>query len=151
MSSVVVDASVLIASAIADGKTRRVYLSACDVEFYAPAFIREELLKRVPKILAISRVTPTVLSTLLEDLFAQLTVVPRDGYDEQLGEARKIVRRVDAEGDEDYVALALALRAPIWTYDKDFLRIKEVRVVRTEQILAGVRSWNDKQRQSNNK
>ena len=151
MSSVVVDASVLIACAVADGKTRRVYLSARDVEFYAPAFIREELLKRVPKILAISRVTPTVLSTLLEDLFAQLTVVPRDGYDEQLGEAKKIVRRVDAEGDEDYVALALSLRAPIWTYDKDFLRIKEVRVVRTEQILAGVRAWNDKQRQFSSK
>lgn len=137
MTSVVVDASVLIACAIADGKTRRTYFSARDVEFYAPEFVRDELLKRLPKILAISRVAPTDLSALLEDLFALLTIVPRDGFEGQLKEAQRIVARVDAKGDEDYVALALALGAPIWTYDKDFLRIPEVRVVSSDQVLTG--------------
>lgn len=137
MNSVVVDASVLIACAAADGTSRRAYFTAHGLDFYAPEFIREELLKRIPRILAHSQVAPADLSALLEDLFSRLTIVPREGFGTRLGEATRIVARANAMGDEDYVALALALGAPIWTYDKDFSRIREVRVVRSGQILAG--------------
>lgn len=136
MTSVVVDASVLVACAIADGKTRRAYFSAHDVEFYAPTFIREELLKRTPKVIAISGVAPIDLAVLLEDLFSRLVFIPREGFKEKMDDACAIAARADARGDEDYVALALTLQAPIWTYDKDFLRIKEIRVINTDQILA---------------
>lgn len=137
MTSLVVDASVLVACAVADGKTRRAYLSAHDLELYAPEYVRDELLNRVPKILAISGVAPADLSALLEDLFARLTIVSREGFESRREEARQIVARAQAAGDEDYVALALPLDAPIWTYDKDFLRIPEVRVVTSEQVRSG--------------
>jgi predicted nucleic acid-binding protein len=137
VTSVVVDASVLVACAISDGKARRAYFSATGLEFYAPEFVREELLKRAPKILAIARVPPPTLSSLFDELFGKLTIVPRATYRYRLSEAKRIVERADARGDEDYVALALVLNAPIWTYDKDFHRIGEVRVVSREQVLSG--------------
>lgn len=137
MTSVVVDASVLIACAISDGRTRRTYFSAQDIEFYAPRFVLEELRRRDPKVLALAAVPLPVLTSLLEDLFERLTIVLREAFAHRLVEARQFVARVGAKGDEDYVALALALDAPIWTYDKDFSRIGEVRVVNLEQVLSG--------------
>ena len=137
MTSVVVDASVIVACAIADGKARRALLTAPDVEFYAPAYIREEVLRTAPKIIALSGVGPTVVSTLLDDLFARIAIVPREGFSARLREAAAKVAVASARGDEDYVALALALAAPIWTYDKDFHRIKGIRVVSREQVEFG--------------
>lgn len=135
MTGVVVDASVLVACALSDGKTRRAFFSSYRRDYFAPEFIREELLSRVPKILALSKVAPIDLSVLLDDLFGRMTIVPREGYLRQLPLARKVAERADADGDEDYVALALTLDAPVWTYDKDFLRIREIRVITTGQII----------------
>lgn len=93
MTGVVVDASVLVACAIADGRARRAYFAAGHLEFYAPEFVREELQKRVPKILALSQVPPPTLSSLLEDLFERLTVLPREAFAPRLVEAQRIVAR----------------------------------------------------------
>ena len=134
MTSVVVDASVIVACAIADGKARRTLLAATGVEFYAPEYILEEVRRRVPKIIALSGVAPAVLSSLYDDLFARIAVVPRDGYRDLLEEATSLAGRAGAQGDEEYIALALALHAPVWTYDKDFHRVRGIRVVSREQI-----------------
>jgi PIN domain len=48
--------------------------------------------------------------------------------------ARDIGRRADAQGDEDHIAMALALQAPVWTLDKDFVRAKGVGVLRTRDV-----------------
>jgi predicted nucleic acid-binding protein len=87
-----------------------------------------------PKIIALSGVAPAVLSTLLDDLFARITFVPREGYSRRLVDARAKVARAGAQGDEDYVALAQLLDAPIWTYDKDFHIISGIRVVSRTQV-----------------
>jgi predicted nucleic acid-binding protein len=138
VTGVVVDASVLIACAISDGKARRTFFSASGIEFYAPEFVQEELLKRTPRILALSGVPPPVLSALWDDLFARLTIVPRAAFSHRLKQATQLTEKADARGDEDYVALALALDAPVWTYDKDFARVREIRVVSREQIASGL-------------
>ncbi len=138
MTSVIVDASVIVACAISHGKARRALLTAAEVEFYAPAFVQEEVRRRSPKIIALSGVGPTVISTLLDDLFARVAIVPREGFKARLQEATDLVARANADGDEDYVALALALAAPIWTYDNDFHRIKGIRVVSREQVELGL-------------
>lgn len=137
MTSVVVDASVIVACLVSDGKARRTLLTATEVEFYAPAFVREEVRRRSPKIIALSGVGPIVISTLLDDLLAKIAIVPREGFEHRLQEATRLVTRVGARGDGDYVALALVLDAPVWTYDKDFHRVKEIRVVSREQVQLG--------------
>lgn len=137
MTGIVVDASVLVACATADGRTRRTLLTTGNIEFYAPEFVREELLTRVPKIVDLSGTPPPIVTALLDDLFGQLTIVPREAYRHKLEEAGRLVKKADAYGDEDYVALALALKAPIWTYDEDFHRIPEIRVVGREEVASG--------------
>lgn len=138
MTGVVVDASVIVACAISDGKARRTLLTLRGVEFYAPAFVQEEVRRRSPKIIALSGLGPTVISTLLDDLFANVAIVPREGFETRLPQAMRLVARAGANGDEDYVALALALAAPIWTYDDDFHRVKGIRVVSREQVELGL-------------
>jgi predicted nucleic acid-binding protein len=137
VTSVIVDASVIVACAIADGKARRTLLGATEIQFYAPAFVLEEVRLRTPKIIALSGVAPAIVSSLMEDIFAKVAIVPREGSVSHLKEATSLAKRAGAQGDEDYVALALALQAPVWTYDKDFHRIPGVRVVSREQIELG--------------
>jgi predicted nucleic acid-binding protein len=131
---VVIDASAIVACAIANGKARRTVLTAVDVEFCAPAFVLEEVRRRLPKFIALSGVAPAILTTLLDDLFGRISVVPREGYLNRLAEATALAARAGAQGDEEYIALALALEAPVWSYDKDFHRVRGIRVIGREQI-----------------
>jgi len=133
VTRIIVDASVLVACALSDGSSRRALFQATDVEFYVPEFILEELRRKTPKLLALSGLPPPVLTGLIDDLFGRVDVVPRWAYAGQMKEALELTRAAGAEGDEDYVALALALEAPVWTYDKDFRRIRRIKVVRNPE------------------
>lgn len=129
MTKVVVDASVLIACALADGATRRTFLSAGRTDFFAPEFVTEELRRKSPKLILLSRVAPTVLAALIDDIVDRLVVVPRQAYSHHLTTARELTLTAAATGDEDYVALALTLDAPVCSLDKDFKRIRGIRTV----------------------
>ena len=129
-----IDASVLVACALADGKARHALLSASSVDFVAPAFIQDEFRHQIPKIIALSGIAPPILSALSEDLFSLVRIVSREGYARDLVRARALTEEAHARGDEDYVALALAIDAPIWTYDKDFRRIKGIRLISRAEI-----------------
>lgn len=134
MTKIVVDASVLVACALSDGKARRTLFQASGAEFYAPEFVLDELKRKFPKILAISRVAPAVLAALIDDRLGRVSVVPRQGYAIRMEEALRLTVAANARGDEDYVALALVLDAPIWTYDKDFKRVKGIKVATRDQF-----------------
>ncbi len=45
--------------------------------------------------------------------------------------------RIDTHSNHLAELLALALGVPIWTFDKNFLRIRERRVVGSDRILSG--------------
>ncbi len=128
------DASVLVACALSNGSSRRALLHTVQTEFCAPEFITEELRRKSPKIIVLSGIAPSVLAVLLDDLFDRVNIVPHQAYAHRMAQARALTRAADAQGDEDYVALALALDAPIWTYDKDFNRIQGIRLTNRHQI-----------------
>jgi predicted nucleic acid-binding protein len=50
--------------------------------------------------------------------------------------AKAVARRAGDPNDWEYVALAWALDAPIWTYDHDFRRMEGVRAIDTASIRA---------------
>jgi predicted nucleic acid-binding protein len=131
---VVVDASVLVACAIADGKARHTLFAADSVDFVAPALIHEEYTRQVPKIIALSGVAPSVITALSEDLFDRVRAISVEVFLPHLTAATALVEAAKAQGDEDYVALAMALDAPIWSYDNDFRRIREVRLISRREI-----------------
>lgn len=136
-SVVVVDASVVIAGLMADGRARRVLLHS-DVVFYAPPLVLEEVHDRVDELAKRANLSPGVVSTVLEDLDERIEVAPEGLVEVHLDEAEPRAADADAEGDEDYIALALALDAPVWTYDDDFDRVEGIDVTGTTAVEEGL-------------
>ena len=138
MTKVVVDASVLVASLMADGRARHALLHS-PFSLYVPPRVFEELQAKAEKIAKRARLDRTVVDALLADLRSRIEVVPDALLAPFLPDARARAVAAGAEGDEDYVAAALALDVPIWTYDRDFARIRGVRVIGTAEV-AGERA-----------
>lgn len=134
MTRIVVDASVLVASLMADGRARHALLHS-PATLYAPPRVFEELEAKAGKIAKRARVNQATVEALLADLRHRIEIVPEALLAPFLSEARARTLSASAEGDEDYVAAALALEAPIWTYDRDFSRIREVRVIGTADVV----------------
>lgn len=130
---VVVDASVLVASLMADGRARHALLHSPST-LYVPPRVFEELEAKVGKIAARARVDRTIVKALLVDIRHRVEIVPEAVLAPFRPDAEAMARAADAEGDEDYVAAALALKAPVWTYDRDFARIRGIRVVGTAEV-----------------
>jgi predicted nucleic acid-binding protein len=134
VTQVVVDASILVAALMADGSARHTLLHSGEVEFVVPAFIFEEVERNMDRIVARARLPSEIVATLVDDLRSRIEVVPRGAYSDALDEARVAAEKAGAMGDEDYVALAVTLNAPVWSFDRDFLRIPGVRHISTREI-----------------
>ena len=133
MTKVVVDASVLVASLMADGRARHALLHS-PATLYVPPRVFEELEANIEKIAKRARVDRTIVEALLADLRPHIEVVPEALLTPFLPKARSRARAASATGDEDYVAAALALDAPIRTYDRDFRRIRGIQVIGTAEV-----------------
>jgi predicted nucleic acid-binding protein len=131
---VVVDASVILAGLFKNGTVRDTLLNVEGLYLTAPAFLREELEKKLPVVVERTGVPRETLESVLEDLLGAIDLVPSGVYMDRLAEARRLTLRANARGDEDYVALSLALGAPVWTLDKDFHRISGIRTLTTKEI-----------------
>ena len=114
---------------MAVGQTRRTLLSLNRVELFAPACVGDELVKHAPRIARRAGLSTEVVLSLIEDLLSRVSIVQPQGYRGYLNKASSLAERAGALGDEDYIALALALDAPIWTLDKDFGRIAGIRTI----------------------
>lgn len=133
MKAIVVDASVLVAALLADGRARRTLIHATD-RLVVPARILEETRGLLPALSRKSGLPEALLRVVFDDVLPLLTVVPMPLFEGQLSRARDLARRAHAEGDEHYIALALAMNAPIWTYDHDFQRVPGIQTVGTTDI-----------------
>lgn len=133
MGFVVVDASVLFACLAKDGRARDV-LSTTRANLVAPPALMEEVAALLPKAAARTGVGVDVMAGVLAHLQERIQVFTVDAYRSKRPEAQRLCREADAWGDDEYVALALALDASIWTYDKDFHRIPGLRIVGTTAV-----------------
>jgi predicted nucleic acid-binding protein len=134
LKRVVVDASVLIAALLKDGTVRDALLRTVDVAFSAPAYLREEVGRHISRIASRSRVPQETVRVLIEDFLSVFELVPPGAYAAWMVPAGKLSRLAGAIEDAEYVALALALHAPIWTLDRDFSRIPGIRVLATRDV-----------------
>ena len=134
MTRIIVDASVLMASLIADGPTRGILLGYHDLEFYTPEVVSSEIQKHLPTVARRTGKPKEIVITLLNDILSNVEVIPTEVFVGKLVSARTRAREAHAENDEAYVALADYLDAPVWTYDKDFQRISGLRVLTTSDV-----------------
>lgn len=131
---VVVDASVLVACLLKDGRAREVLLNHPEVQFVAPAFVLEELAASRATLASRFRVQTAAFDAVMGEIRERVQVVAARAYATHREEAQRRAKKAQAWGDDEYVALAMALDAPIWTYDDDSGRIEGVRRTTASQI-----------------
>lgn len=133
MKRVVVDASVLIAALMANGVARRTLMHT-QAALYVPPLIFDEADKHVDRIAQRAGTSAEVIRAVLEIFKERVEELPTALLSSHIEEARKLARDAGDESDAEYVAAALALDAPIWTYDEDFSRIGGIRVCGTAEV-----------------
>jgi predicted nucleic acid-binding protein len=134
LKRVVVDANVLIACLVKDGRTREVFLRAGKVRFLVPDVIFDEVGRHMPEVAAKAGVPVGTSTALLRELTPRLERIPRALWASALLIAKELVHAARAPNDEPHIALALVQDAPIWSFDKALHRIHGIRIMSTEEV-----------------
>ena len=140
MTRIVVDASVVVAGLFKDGTVRGLILNRDDVEFYAPDYIREETFRQIPRVATRAKLSEVTVKTVLEDLFGAIELIPVGVYSAWMEKATALAGSATAKEDPDYIALALALDAPIWSLDDDLRRVPGLRILAKKDVKSLLRS-----------
>jgi len=125
----VVDANILFAALIKNGKTAEALFQE-DIELHAPTHLHDELINHLAEIHR--KTSRPDIATTIQHALARITI-------HELMELRDTWNRAaditPDPKDTAYFALALALSCPFWTNERGLERQDAVRVVRTEEVL----------------
>lgn len=133
----VLDASVLFTAIIGTGVTKNIIFST-DITLYAPEYLFEEFAEHRLRIEKLSGLSANEFDSLLEKLKLVIKPVPKEQFEKFLIDAHKIV---PAEGDTEYVALSLSMKAlPIWSNDMHFKKQSAIKVFNTAELVAHLKS-----------
>lgn len=113
MMDLVVDANIIFAAFIKDGKTVELLLDP-NFNLFAPKFLMEELLNHSEELLEKTHRSLDEFFEIWAILGEKITFVPSVEFDSFLPLAQKITPDID---DVAYLALALKLSIPIWSND----------------------------------
>lgn len=130
MKRAVIDASVIIAGLMADGATRNA-IKHTRVELWAPPVLLLELGRHRDRLATHTKVSVESVDLALAWITDRVEVAPAEVLIPFSVRARTIAEEADAAEDEDYIALALALQAPIWTFERDFERMSGIELIRS--------------------
>ena len=117
MIKLVVDSNIVFSSLIKGKKSevlRKIIFLSSKIKLIAPEELLFELHKHFEKF------TSEEVEEVLYILFTQINVIPRGFYKNEISEAYSVAKQFD-EKDTPFVALALKLKAPIWTGDKKMI------------------------------
>lgn len=129
----VCDTNIVFSALIAGGKTRELILSD-ETSLYAPEFFFTELDNNRGEITEKSNLSKGQLKLLLNILFRDTEVVPREEFENELELSSRLIGDTDPD-DVPFLALALHLDVDIWTDDTDFEEQDEVTVWKTHELL----------------
>jgi predicted nucleic acid-binding protein len=129
LERIVVDATAIVSHLIG-GKATRIFREAAITEFATSQFTFGEVTGFLPK-LAVKR------KLVMEQLTSTLALLPlsiyrRDTYEAEIDEAKK---RIQDSNDVELLALALHLKAPVWTNDRRDFGTAGIVFYRTGRLL----------------
>jgi len=113
---IVIDANIVLSSLVA-GRLTDILLSP-KFELFAPDLLFTEIQNNTAEIKAKSRLSEAEFGTLLRLLEKRVRLVPFEGFAQRFEEAEQALQ--GHKKDAPYVALALQLGCPVWTYEKRF-------------------------------
>jgi len=128
----VVDANVLFSILVKDSKTAEIAFLD-ELHLFAPEFIFEEYEKYARVLAEKTDRPPENFARIFSILKTRIRVIPAEEIAPFTERAKKI--SPDPK-DAAYLALALRLRADIWSNDKRLSNQKSVRIWRTEELAA---------------
>ena len=135
----VLDTNIFIAALIKDSLTREILLSP-GFEFLLPEYALEEVNRHQTKIARHSRLKSEEVDLLISLFVESVTVVPQARIVPHLKTAEVLMGAIDP-GDVPFVALALAeTNDGIWSNDQAFERLPGIKLWRTADIKAYLRS-----------
>jgi predicted nucleic acid-binding protein len=130
----VIDTNILISALIKEATTREILLLPY-LNFLLPEFAFEEITRHKDKICRFSGLTEYEVDLLLNMLLERIDIISAQKIKPYLKEARTIIGEID-ETDIPFVAAALATNNDgIWSNDKDFDKIKRIKVWKTKEII----------------
>ncbi len=115
-SRLVVDANPILA-ALLGGRARRVFFETSVHELAVPEVVLSEVREHLPRLAQKVGAIPAFLEYALDLL--PLRGYPASAYRGTMPEARRRIGSRDPD-DIDVLALALRLRVPLWSNDRDF-------------------------------
>ena len=115
-SRLVVDANPILA-ALLGGQARRVFFETPVQEFAVPSLVLDEVREHLPRLAMKLGMAPALLEHALDLL--PLRPYPARAYRRTMLEATRRIGSRDPD-DVDVLALALQLRVPLWSNDRDF-------------------------------
>jgi predicted nucleic acid-binding protein len=127
---VIVDANVLFALMKPSSTASRIF--ELGLEFEAPEFVKIELKKHEGECRTKSGLSKLGFEKRKDVVFSNIRFVAVYEYKRFLKKALSIVDDVD---DVPYIALALAMRKPVWSNDSDLKKQDEVVVLTTEEVI----------------
>tara|TARA_Y100000310_G_scaffold333493_1_gene411165 strand:+ start:1010 stop:1414 length:405 start_codon:yes stop_codon:yes gene_type:complete len=128
---VIVDANILFAALVKEGKTIEILLNPY-FTIYAPEFLFEEFEKYKNEILRKTHRTQEAFTEIFEILKEIITIIPKEEYENKT----KIAKEISPDpNDADYFALAFELNCVIWSNDKDLKNQNSIKVYSTQDML----------------
>lgn len=127
----IIDNNILFSLIKPDSIASKIF-SFLNSEFIAPSFIQHEFDKYEEECLKKSKLSKRDFIKRKNEIFSRITFIGTDSYKEFIQEAIKCL--ID-EDDAPYLALALKVKAPIWSNDKDLKKQDKVTILSTEDLV----------------
>lgn len=135
----VIDTGILISALLKKSVTRELLLFPA-IEFLLPEYALEELEAHKDSISRRSGLSQEEIDVVLSILMENVNIIPAAEIKANLKEAESIIGSIDPL-DVPFVALALALKNDgIWSNDKHFENLKDIKVWKTSDVLNYYRS-----------
>lgn len=128
----VLDSNIIFSALIKKSTTRTIILS--DIfDLYAPEYIFSAIMEHKEIILKKSKMNEIDFDALLMLLQRHIHLVSKEGYNENMALAEKILKDIDIT-DSPFLALALALNCSIWSNDEHFKKQNKVETYTTKEL-----------------
>ena len=141
---IVVDLNIIISALIKKSLSRDIIFKPF-LEFYFPETAFYKILKYKSYIIEKSKISDNSFFILIIRLFSYITLISRNRLLEYREQAKRIMDNID-EDDTLFIAAAMSLgeEAVIWSDDKDFEKQKEIKVLKTMEIINYLNNKNEK-------
>jgi len=127
----IIDNNVLFSLMKPDSSASRIF-ELTEIEFEAPAFIKSELDEHEGECMAKSGLSKPEFRIRKAEVFSQILFISVEVYKQFL---KKALASVTDQDDAPYIALALAIKQPIWSNDMELKKQRLAEVLTTEDLI----------------